>query len=136
MNLKSRLRKMLSGASDPDNFGNVAIDLGYVTAEDVQAAIKKQKEELPLGEILILMEKMDEFQRDQVLVEQSRRRASSNAELAEAELHRQRIIIKQINRSLKDVTDATTDFVASVTPCRAIRDTAEVPVALMAVGRR
>jgi len=113
MKLSSWFRRIVRGPEDPDNFGNVAVDLGYVTNEDVKKAVEHQKQRLPIGEILVLLGYMSEWERDQVLLEQDMRRAANNAERASVELRRQGLIITQLKRSLKDMTDATTTFVTA-----------------------
>lgn len=60
--------------TDPSSIGNLAVELGYITQEELKAAIQAQQQRLPLGKILVDMGKLTEEQLDDLLFEQRVRR--------------------------------------------------------------
>jgi hypothetical protein len=55
---------------DASSIGCLAISKGYATQEQVEAAVKKQEERQPLGEILMEQGVLTRFQLDELLIEQ------------------------------------------------------------------
>ncbi|MHA1573297.1 MAG: hypothetical protein ACTSX8_04830 [Alphaproteobacteria bacterium] len=59
-------------ASDPLSFGNLAIELGFITPQDLREALAAQDQRL--GEVLIQINKITADQRDALVLEQRHRR--------------------------------------------------------------
>lgn len=59
---------------DPNSLGNIALERGYITEEDLEAALNIQKERLQLGQLLVEMKKITEDQLEELLLEQKIRR--------------------------------------------------------------
>jgi hypothetical protein len=100
---------------DPASFGNIAIELRYIKKEDLLEALKKQEARLPLGEILVGMGRLTAWQRDQILLEQEARRASTSDEKNFVELRRQRKIVQQMSTYLREATTISAEFNQAVT---------------------
>lgn len=60
--------------SDPSSIGNLAVELGYITMDELRTAVKMQQQRLPLGRILMEMGKLTEEQLEDLLFEQRVRR--------------------------------------------------------------
>lgn len=60
--------------TDPSSIGNLAIELGYITLDELRVAVRVQQQRLPLGRILVDMGKLTEEQLDDLLFEQQVRR--------------------------------------------------------------
>jgi len=63
-----------SPREDPSSIGNLAIELGYITRDELDAAVKVQQQRLPLGQILVDMGKLTTVQLEDLLLEQRVRR--------------------------------------------------------------
>jgi len=100
--------------TDPDSFGNIAIEKSYITRDELLSALDKQEERLPLGEILISMGKLTAWQRDEILIEQEKRKAKSPNELSMLELKKQRQVIHHIRRQMDDLSNASKEFIEAV----------------------
>jgi len=88
---------------DPDSFGNIALEKQYITSDDLRDAIQQQEKRLPLGEILVLQGKLTLEQRDDILLEQDRRRATSLEDKATVELRYQRMLLNRATLLTLDV---------------------------------
>ena len=55
---------------DPHSFGNLALERGYITLDDLEEALKVQKDRLKLGDILVEMGALTLGQREELLLEQ------------------------------------------------------------------
>lgn len=55
---------------DPYSLGNLALERGYITEDDLEAALKVQRERLQLGQLLVEMKKITQDQLDELLLEQ------------------------------------------------------------------
>lgn len=64
---------------DETSLGNVLLDLGYVSMETLEVAIKIQKSQSMLGRILVGMKEITEEQLDDALLEQKIRRKKARA---------------------------------------------------------
>jgi len=62
---------------DPCSLGNLAIERGYITSEDLEQALKVQKERLRIGELLVEMGKLNQDQLDELLMEQKIKRGEA-----------------------------------------------------------
>jgi hypothetical protein len=60
--------------NDPTSIGNLAIEKGYATLEQVAKAIRKQEERQPLGKILVDQGVLTELQLAELLIDQETRR--------------------------------------------------------------
>jgi hypothetical protein len=96
-------RKTKDPFTDPDSFGNIAIEKNYLTKEQLQNAVQRQQERLPLGEVLVQMGLLDDLQKDEILIEQRRRRSFFRTSLAQAELDRQKKVASTIRSSLAEL---------------------------------
>ena len=74
---KLRAKKVtLLPEEDPNSIGNLAVEKGFITQEDLTRAVTIQKERLPLGEILIDMGKLSRDQLEELLFEQDVRKGN------------------------------------------------------------
>lgn len=60
--------------ADPTSIGNLAVELGYITTDELMAAIHTQQQRLPLGRLLVDMGKLTEEELSDLLFEQKVRR--------------------------------------------------------------
>ena len=67
-------RKSMTPYTDPTSIGNLAIEKGYATKEQVDLAVKKQEERQPLGMILVEQGILTEVQLAELLIDQESRR--------------------------------------------------------------
>lgn len=58
----------------PDSIGNMAVERGYITTEDLAEALRVQRERMKLGQILVELGKLSEEQLECLLLEQRIRR--------------------------------------------------------------
>jgi len=103
--------------SDPDSFGNIALEMRYITKEDLLNALKKQEQRLPLGEILVSMGKLAPWQKEEILFEQAARKAATSEEKVQVEISRQRNILRGMTSCMVDMQEVTSNFVSTVTNC-------------------
>lgn len=72
-------------AADPHSLGNLAVNLGLITSEDLDKALEVQRQRIPkLGQIMVDIGMLTEEQRDELLFEQRRRRGQK---ISADELH-------------------------------------------------
>jgi hypothetical protein len=100
--------------TDPTSFGNIALERGYITREDLVAAVDQQSRRAPLGEILLDMGKLTALQIEDVLMEQARRRCPDADCRAEVELQYQRRILGHAGRAIMGAAVAAQSFVVAV----------------------
>lgn len=55
---------------DPYSLGNLALKRGYITEEDLEAALSIQRERLQLGQLLVELKKLTPEQLEELLLEQ------------------------------------------------------------------
>jgi hypothetical protein len=102
------LHKKVNGRDpyqDPTSIGNLAIQKGYATQEQVTAAIQRQEERLPLGKILVEQGVLTEVQLDELLIEQEVKRRHLNARQASklwSELRRSKM--REVTQSFRAVS--------------------------------
>jgi len=103
-------------SNDPDSFGNIAIELGMITKEQLAKAIRIQEKKLPLGEILVEIGVLTETQREEILIEQERRKLdkTTTGHKAAFEMRRQRAMMRQMRNGLSEIQEQTTQFVATL----------------------
>lgn len=68
--LPSRMDPFVEAERDPYSLGNLALERGYITKDDLEAALKIQKERLQIGQLLVEMKKLTEDQLEELLLEQ------------------------------------------------------------------
>lgn len=92
---------------DPTSIGNLAIQKGYATAEQVEIALKKQEERQPLGKILVEQGVLTEVQLDELLIEQEiKRRKLSSREAAKLWADFRRSKMREVTSGLQEVAVA------------------------------
>jgi len=105
--------KRLNPVIDPDSFGNIALERGWITIEDLQSALQVQEQRRPLGVILVEMGKLDEMQVEEIVCEQQLRKAHSKDEVSLVELGHQRRLIKILSHGLADIAMASAGMSAA-----------------------
>jgi hypothetical protein len=106
--------KKANTTSDQDSFGNIAVQMRYVTPEAVREASRQQEICLPLGEILVRMGAMSEYQKQEVLLEQEKRRSKMKNKEGFFELKRQRLLVRHLHATLQEMTASTTLHTAQI----------------------
>jgi hypothetical protein len=103
--------------NDPHSMGNLAIEKGYITEEDLREALKVQKERLKLGDILVEMGKLTFSQRDELLMEQSilRGEVSDKKILLKYETTRKRNRLEQMKQKFSEARGDAKEVTASIT---------------------
>ena len=92
---------------DPTSIGNLAIQKGYATLEQVSAAIKKQEERQPLGVILMEQGVITESQLDELLIEQEiKRRKLKPREASKLWTEYRRSKMREVAGSFRNVSVA------------------------------
>lgn len=99
-----RKAKQLSPVEDPNSFGNIAREMGYIDNDTLEKAVQLQERRVPLGEILITMGVLTLTERDEILFEQKRRAAKNNTAKSIIELERQRSGITNFSRNIEQMT--------------------------------
>lgn len=67
-------RRSTNPYTDPTSIGNIAISKGYATREQIEFAIRKQEERLPLGMIMVDNGIITEIQLSELLIDQESKR--------------------------------------------------------------
>lgn len=94
----------LDPRQDPLSIGNLAIQKGYATQEQVQSAVKKQEARLPIGEILIEDGVLTSAQLEELLIEQEVLRSHLDDKAAGNFIRKRRQEkIKEVTKSLRAV---------------------------------
>jgi hypothetical protein len=96
-------KKKADPRKDPMSIGCLAIAKGYATYEQVEAAVKKQEERHPLGEILVEQGVLTIFQLDELLIEQEIARQNLSPKVAAKIWHDYKI--KQMRETTKIALD-------------------------------
>jgi hypothetical protein len=98
---------------DPTSIGNLAIERGYITSQDLLEAVMVQQKRLPLGEILVEMGKLTKDQLRDLIFEQQVRRGEITdknqiIEFERQKMHRQlgkvREGFQEVRRELKKLS--------------------------------
>ncbi len=103
--------KVKEAKDDPSSFGNIALEWRVINEVDLQEALMHQEARQPLGDILIALGKITAFERDQILLEQEKRRTSSSHDRTVLELKHQRLLIQHVSVQLEDIVEAAQGFV-------------------------
>lgn len=106
---------MTTPAEDPDSFGNLAVEKGYITRDDLQEALTVQTERI--GEVLVRMGKLTEEQLDCLLIEQRVRKGEtiSADEMRRHERKKLRRRIGAVTGVFKGMGDEARSLASSVT---------------------
>ncbi len=102
-------RSCVSPVDDPNSFGNIALQRGYITKADLERALRTQETQAPLGEVLVGMGVLTELQKEEILHEQLLLNAEPKDRPA-LEVSYQRKVIAHVSRSIDDLTDHTKQF--------------------------
>ena len=99
----------LIARDDMTSIGNILVDLGYITPEQLEEAITIQKSQKMLGEVLVEeMEAITPDQLDEALLEQQlRRKKIKRSEVLKLHDKKRRRLITKVNESAKQLTDAS-----------------------------
>lgn len=102
-------------AEDPDSFGNLAVEKGYITRDDLEQALTVQTERL--GEVLLRMGKLTEEQLECLLLEQRTRKGEkiSAEELRKHERKKLRRRIGAVTNVFEDMGNEARGLASSVT---------------------
>lgn len=102
--------------SDPSSLGNLAVELGYITQDELKAAVSVQQARLPLGQILVDMGKLTTSQLEELLFEQKVRRGEIRDKAVLAQYERSRLHKKMgaIKDGFKEMRETTRSFSASL----------------------
>lgn len=97
--------KYTQAQEDPNSLGNILIELGYVTPDTLERAIKIQKSQSLLGRILVNMKPEEggitEEQLQEALLEQKiRRRKAKPLEVIKANSEKHTRLVKEVNDQL------------------------------------
>lgn len=95
--------------ADPSSIGNLAIELGYITEDELRQAVQVQQQRLPLGRILVEMGKLTEAQLSDLLFEQRVRRGEirDKAVIVQHRREKMRRTMAQLKAGFKEVGDET-----------------------------
>lgn len=94
-------------SSDPNSIGNMAVEKGYITSSDLDAAVRIQQERLPLGRILVDMGKITDDELSDLLFEQKVRRGEIRdveviTQHERLKMHRK---IREVRSGLKEIKE-------------------------------
>jgi hypothetical protein len=112
---KKKPAPVLDPRKDAASIGNLAIELGYITPEVLEEALKIQKERVKLGQILVDMEAITSEERDELLMEQKIRwgKVCKEDQIA-FERKKKRRRIRALGSVFKEAAEDARQFVASV----------------------
>jgi membrane protein involved in colicin uptake len=89
---------------DPTSIGNLAIQKGYATQDQVSVALKKQEERQPLGRILVEQLVLTNAQLEELLMDQEvLRKKLSPVKAAKLIKKKRREKMREVSGLLKDV---------------------------------
>jgi len=95
--------------NDPTSIGNLAVARGYATKEQVAAAVQKQEERTPLGEILVEQGVITHQQLEDLLIEQEiTRQHLTDYDASRLIRDRRREKMREVSTSLRDVAVSIT----------------------------
>lgn len=108
-------RNEATPAEDPDSFGNLAVEKGYITHDDLQEALSVQRE--PIGEVLVRLGKLTEEQLECLLLEQRVRKGEkiSADEMRQHERKKLRRRIGAVTNVFQSMGDDARRLASSVT---------------------
>ena len=109
-----KAERRMNPTIDPDSFGNIALEWGWLTMDDLQSALLLQEQRRPIGMILIEMGKLTEMQVEEIVCEQELRKAHGKIEVSLAELGHQRRLIHIMSHGLADVAVTATGMAAAL----------------------
>jgi hypothetical protein len=104
-------------AADPSSIGNLAIEQGLITQDELEKALEVQRQKIPkLGEIMIEIGMVTEEQRDELLFEQRRRRGQkiSTEELLGFERRKMRHRLEGLKAGFREATEHAKTFADEV----------------------
>lgn len=111
----NRKKSPPSPASDASSFGAIAVAKRFITLGQLQEALECMGSGVTkLGEQLVHMGFMTEFQKEEVLVEQQHLRGAKRRDVMELELDRQKRLTTTIRTSLADLTNTTHKLTAAL----------------------
>lgn len=94
---------------DKTSLGNILVDMGYITSEQLEEAIKIQKSQKLLGEVLVdEMKAITSDQLDEALFEQQlRRKKIRRDEILKLHAKRRRRLLIRVDESAKRLSEAS-----------------------------
>lgn len=106
-------KKLTPGAPDPDSFIAILVERQYVTSADLEEALRRQEMAKPVGDILVDMGVLTEFQKEEIIVEIARRHGAPSKHVVELELQRQSRLRQAMNASLQSLTAGAHELAAA-----------------------
>jgi hypothetical protein len=112
----SKHKEVEEASADQTSLGNILIRRGFVTPEQVKAAIERQLMAAPpLGEILIEMGAIDRDQLEEALYEQRRSRGETTGqEEVQHQLSRQAHHMREVSASLGEIAGISNAIAAKL----------------------
>lgn len=91
-----------AAAEDKNSLGNILLDLGYISSDDLEKAIRIQRSQMKLGQILVReLEVLTEEQLEEALVEQRIRQGKArHRETAAHYSQKKKQLVRQIETGL------------------------------------
>jgi hypothetical protein len=112
---KKKSTPVVDPREDVASIGNLAIELGYITPEVLEEALKIQKERVKLGQILVDMKAITPEERDELLMEQKIRRGEVDTKgQIEFERKKKRRRIRALGSVFKEAAADAGQFAAAV----------------------
>lgn len=112
---KKKSAPVVDPREDVASIGNLAIELGFITPEVLEEALKIQKERAKLGQILVDMKAITAEERDELLMEQKIRRGEIDKKgQIDFERKKKRRRIKALGLVFEEAASDARKFVASV----------------------
>ena len=104
--------KSLDPESDKSSLGNLAVELGYCSDEELRRALRIQNERIPLGEILVEIGAISRDYLDDLLVDQKIQRGQvTRLEAMKHERSKKLKRLHELGQVFKEATSATDAFV-------------------------
>jgi len=111
--------------ADPSSIGNLALELGYITQDQLKEALAIQEQRMALGDILVDRKMLTLYQRDELLLEQRYRREKHGGWLSSRvskdrmrrsmlELERQRLAVQHVRSGLASITETGGELVGQL----------------------
>lgn len=98
--------------TDHSSLGNLAVELGYCSEDELRRALRIQNERLPLGEILIEIGAISRDYLDDLLVDQKVQRGQvTRLEAVKHERSKKLKRLRELGQVFKEATSATDAFV-------------------------
>lgn len=109
--MKNPFKKYPQPEEDPDSFGNICLQYGYIDHPDLFAALKEQARRSPLlGEVMVSLGMLSDLQRDEIVAEQQKRRATTKAERAAAQQQLQTLSMRKVRTRLATLSQTMLDI--------------------------